>query len=99
MSQDAILRGNRARQITEDPLFAEAFQGLEKGAIDRLAACDVTDKERLQALAMSLQTIRTVKHIFGVWMAEGEDAAKREIAKQHPSDSFIDRIARFRRRA
>lgn len=99
MSQETILRGNRARQILDDPLFVEAFQGLEKGAIDRLAGCDVTDKERLQALTMSLQTIRTVRHIFGVWMAEGEDAAKREIAKQDPADSFMDRISRFRRRA
>lgn len=99
MTQETILRGNRARQILEDPLFSEAFQGLEKGAVDRIAACDVTDKERMQALTISLQTIRTVRHIFGLWIAEGEDAARREIAKQDPPVSLFDRFNRFRRQA
>lgn len=99
MSEEAILRANRARQILDDPLFIEAFEGLEKGAIERISACDTHDKERLQTLALSLQTIRAVRHRFQLWVADGEDAARRQIQREE-APSLINRLNnRFRRQA
>lgn len=93
MTQERILRGNRAKQILDDPLVIEAFDGIEKGAVERLAACDVTDQKKLQALTMSLQTVRAVRHIFSLWIADGEDAARKELQK-HNEPNVIDRLNR-----
>jgi hypothetical protein len=95
MSDEQIFRATRAQQIIEDPLFVEAFDGMEKGAVERIAACDANDKEKLQALALSLQAIRATRRRFVVWMAEGEDAARRQMQREE-APSLIDR---FRRRA
>lgn len=89
-----IERGNRARQIIEDPLFIEAWEGLERGAIERLAAADANDTDTLRSLTMSLQTVRAVRRRMEVWMAQGKDAAERQIRREQPS-----MLSRFRRSA
>lgn len=97
MTQELILRGNRAKQILDDPLVVEAFEGIEKGAVERLATCDANDIKKLQALTMSLQTVRAVRHIFSLWIADGEDAARKELQK-HQEPGPLDRFSqRFRR--
>lgn len=95
MSDSTILRGARARQILDDPLFVEAFNGLEQGAIEALNACDVHNKDRLQTLTMSLQTIRAVRRRFAVWIAEGEAEARKQMKREDAPTLF----ERFRRRA
>lgn len=97
MTQERILRGNRARQILDDPLVVEAFQGIEKGAIERLAACDLNDQKRMQTLTMSLQSVRAFRHLFQIWIADGEDAARKAMQEQH-EPGLLDRVtSRFRR--
>lgn len=97
MTQERILRGNRARQILDDPLVVEAFQGIEKGAIERLAACDLNDHKRMQTLTMSLQSVRAFRHLFQIWIADGEDAARKVMQEQH-EPGLLDRVtSRFRR--
>lgn len=91
----SIERGNRAQQLLDDPLFIEAWQGLEQGAIERLAAADANDTKTLQALTMSLQTIRAVRRRFEVWVAEGKDAAERQIRREMQPGL----LSRFRRTA
>lgn len=95
MSDEKLIRANQAQLILNDPLFIEAFEGLEKGAIERLAACDVHDKDKLATLAMSLQTIRSVRRRFALWVTEGEAEAKKQFQREEVP-SLIDR---FRRRA
>ncbi len=95
MSDEKIIRANRAQQILDDPLFIEAFEGLEAGAIEALSACDVHNKERLQTLTMGQQTIRAVRRRFALWVAEGADEAKRQMRRED-APTLIDR---FRRRA
>lgn len=91
--EELIARAERARQIVEDPLFAQAWTGLEQGAVERLAACDTTDTRRLQALTMALQTVRAIRQRFEVWIAEGRDAAERQERKQ----AAVPLFSRFRR--
>lgn len=91
---EKILRASRAEQILNDPLFIEAFDGLEKGAIERLSSCDVHDRDRIATLTMGLQTIRAVRRRFELWIHEGADEAKRQIQRED-NPTLIDR---FRRR-
>lgn len=95
MSEEKLIRANQAQLILNDPLFIEAFNGLEQGAIERLAACDVHDKDRLATLTMSLQTIRSVRRRFALWVTEGEAEARKQIQREE-APTLIDR---FRRRA
>lgn len=95
---DKILRGNEARQVLDNALFMEAWAGLEAGAIERIAACDVTDTKALQTLAMSLQTLRAVRRRFEVWMVDGEQAAKDMIRKTELAEQ-PGLLQRFRRQA
>jgi len=82
MDVDPTMRGARAQQIINDPLFQEAFDGLERGAIERIAACDTNDTRTLQALTQSLQAVRAVRHRMEMWIAEGKDVAERAIKKE-----------------
>lgn len=95
MSDDKVARAERAAMILNDPLVIEAFDGLERGAIERIAACDAHDKERLATLAMGLQTIRAARRRFSLWISEGEAEARKQIHREE-APSLIDR---FRRRA
>lgn len=93
MSEELIARAERARQILADPVFIEAWEGLEAGAIERIAACDTTDTKKLQTLTMALQTVRAIRRRMEVWIAEGKDAAEREMRKQ----ASVPLFSRFRR--
>lgn len=95
MSDEKIMRAQRARQILDDPLFIEAFEGLELGAIERLASCDAHDKDRLQTLTMGLQTIRAVRRRFSLWISEGEAEAKKRMQREDTPTL----LSRFRRSA
>lgn len=97
MTQERILRGNRARQIIEDPLFIEAFHGLEQGAIERLARCDIGDTQKLQTLTTTLQTMRAIHRIFEVWMIDGEEAAKKMQKQELEPNLVTSTLNRFRR--
>lgn len=90
---DEVARAVRAKQLLEDELFSEAWEGLERGAIERLAAADTNDTKTLQALTMSLQTVRAIRRRFEVWIAEGKEAAERE-ARRQEKPSMIQRFRR-----
>ncbi len=96
---DITERAARARQITEDDLFIEAWQGIERGAIERLAMCDATDTTRLQTLTLALQSIRAVRNVFEAWVFQGKEAADREYRKSLGEQTWKERLDRFRSKA
>jgi hypothetical protein len=95
-TEEKVARAERARQILHDELFLEAWDGLEEGAIERIAVTDATDIPKLQALTLSLQTIRAVRRRMEIWIAEGKDAAARE-AKRQENEHKVSVFQRFRR--
>ena len=95
---EKILRGNAARQVLESALFIEAWEGLEAGAVERLAACDTSDTKTLQTLTMGLQTLRAVRRRFEVWMVDGEQAAK-DLIRGEERAAQPGLLQRFRRTA
>lgn len=95
MSPDELIqRGERARQIINDPLYIEAWEGLEIGCVERLAACDTNDAKTLQALTQSLQTVRAVRRRMAVWIAEGQEAAERLMRKEQQQPTLLSRFRR-----
>lgn len=96
--EESISRGVRARQILEDDLFREAWEGMERGAVERLAACDVTDAKTLQALTLALQTVRKTRAIFAAWVSEGKAAADRQQRAEEGARPWGERIQQFRHR-
>jgi hypothetical protein len=93
-TEDAIDRGLRAQQLVDDPLFVEAWEGLEAGAIQRLAACSVTDVMQLQQLALSLQTIRALRSRMQTWILHGQEAARRQELAESKPPSALTRFTR-----
>lgn len=73
-----IARGERARQIVEDPLWIEAWTKLRDGAIHELGQADVNDTKRLQSLTLALQTIEQHRRIMEVWITAGREAAMQQ---------------------
>lgn len=94
MNEESILRGTRAAQLLADPLLTEAFDGLERGAVERLANCDANDAKTLQSLTLALQTVRAVRRRFTVWVAEGKDEAERQIKREMQPPGVLSRFRR-----
>jgi hypothetical protein len=94
--EELISRAVRARQILDDPLFIEAWDGLDAGAIHAIATCSTDDTKRLQTLTQALQTVRAVRRRFEVWIAEGEETAK-ALARKEALLERVPMLNRFRR--
>ena len=96
-NEDAINRGVRAKQLLEEDLLTEAWEGMERGAVERLVACDVTDVKTMQALTLALQTVRKSRAVFSTWVSEGKAAAERQQRSQDGAMPWSERIQQFRR--
>ena len=96
---EILQRAIEADQLLQHPLIREAFDGLEQGAVARLASADTNDPGLLRTLTQSLQTVRAVRRRFEVWVAEGEAAAQR-MQDEEERPSLLARFHnRFRRAA
>jgi hypothetical protein len=75
---DAKVRGERARQILHDDVFAAAIEGLQRSIVLDLTTLDVTD-ERAPQIALlhtiRLQTLSSVLNEITSIMTTGESAA------------------------
>lgn len=68
----ALVRGERARQLLEDPLFKETIEALEKDIFEAWARTGIRDKEGQHELLLMLQTARKFKAMFEAHVATGE---------------------------
>lgn len=74
-------RGQQAEFVLENPVFAEAFEGLIAQTHDRIAACDVHDAAALQYQAQNLAIIKAVRAQFVSFISAGTEAG-RALAEQ-----------------
>ena len=58
---DRESRAIRAKQILEDPLFIEAFDAVERAAVDRIASLGPDKLGELQELAATIRAVRGVR--------------------------------------
>lgn len=70
--EEHVIRGERARQILDDPLFKEAGDQLEKDIFEAWAKTGIRDKEGQHELLLMLQTARKFKAIFVAIVAAGQ---------------------------
>lgn len=68
-----------ARQLLANPLFTEVLGNLERMAVDRLIASDVSDISALQASVLRLQASRTFLVAIQRFVQFGEHEAKKLI--------------------
>ena len=57
MATEVEQKAEEAKQVLNNPVFKEAFFGLQVGVIDEIGATDPGDRDRLANLALKLQVI------------------------------------------
>jgi hypothetical protein len=70
--EEAIIRGEKASRLLQDPLFLEASEKLEKDVMEAWAKTPIRDKEGQHELLLMIQTARKFKAIFAEMVATGE---------------------------
>lgn len=66
-----ILRGERAKQLLEEPLIVEAFQVIEKEYLDQWQNSPARDVEGREALFLMLKCLQRVKGHLTLAMESG----------------------------
>ena len=77
---EKIRRANEALQLTQNPLLREAFDRIERDAIEAMLSVrdDVVDADRLhRAAADRVRTIRDVRAALASVISEGQQAGRR----------------------
>lgn len=77
MTDDPIIRGDRARQILEDDLFIDAFAEVERRAIEDMLTVPWWRVRRLADHAARIRAIRDARAAIQSVMLNGSDTAKR----------------------
>lgn len=75
---DAVSRGVRARQILEDELFIEAFDAVERQAIEDMLSVPWWRIRRLSDHAARIRAIRDARAAIHAVMLNGLDKEQRE---------------------
>jgi hypothetical protein len=70
--EQQILRAEKAQQLLNDPMIAEAFERLEKDVAEAWARSSIRDTEGQHELLLIMQTARKFKAIFSEYVATGE---------------------------
>lgn len=68
-------RGQQAQIILDNPVFAEAFDGLRTACFNKIAALEVNDAAALQYQAQNLKIIEAVRAQFVSFIMAGTQAA------------------------
>jgi hypothetical protein len=85
MTSDAVSRGVRARQILDDELFIEAFDAVERQAIEDMLSVPWWRIRRLADHAARIRAIRDARAAIHAVMMNGVDKEQREAR----SKSFV----------
>lgn len=84
MATEVEQKAEEARQVLSNPVFKEAFYGMQVGVIDEIAATDPGDRDRLANLALKLQIISEYEGEL-IRRIEDEQLDKRDSEFQQPS--------------
>lgn len=89
MSDAEIRKGRDADRIMRDPLFNEAFHGIESNLIDRMKRVPMGDRDTQHELILSLQLLANVKRYFAEMLETGKMA---EIQKESTLKTKLRRM-------
>ena len=84
----ALVRGQKARALLEDPLIAEALSLMERGVLDAWKASDGADHEGRERLYHYQRAIRQFRQFFAEAVTTGK-FAEREIAQIRKRRGFL----------
>jgi len=74
--EQRVIRGNKARQLLEEPLMQEAFSLMERDIIEMFYACPERDTAGMVSLQQHLRNVRKLQAILQGVMESGKlDAA------------------------
>lgn len=77
MTDDPVARGVRAQQIMDDPLFIEAFDAVERQAIEDMLTVPWWRVRRLLDHAARVRAVRDARAAIHAVMLNGKDRAAR----------------------
>lgn len=86
-NEEAVRRGERARQLMDDPLLKESLDSIEREILDQWEACPVRDIEGRELLWRYFKTAKKFRGILEGTMQNGKIAAFRE--KQSITDKAV----------
>ncbi len=89
MSESEIRKGRDAGRILNDPLFIEAFNGIESNLIDRMKRVPIGDRDTQHELILSLQLLANVRRHFAEMLETGKMA---EIQKESTLKTKLRRM-------
>lgn len=83
--EERVRRGERARQILEEPLLQEAFFIMERDVIEMFHNCPERDAEGMLHLQQHLRNVRKLKNILlGVIESGKFEIARAQVRKLKP---------------
>lgn len=71
------IRAEDAKHLLANPIFIEAFSGVEKYLDDRLLMCDAADKEAAQRVVISKQLLASLRREIERVVQDGDVATIR----------------------
>lgn len=87
-----IQRAERARQLLEDPMIAEALDLIEQEVVDMWAGCPVRDVEGRESLWRLYMTAQKFRGILRGTMESGKIAADNIRGKQAFTERLLNSV-------
>lgn len=68
---NALEKAARAKELLEDPIFLEAFNGVRNGLVSQLESCPFADKDLQHEITITLQLLKRIKGSLERFVADG----------------------------
>ena len=76
-SQEVVERANQAARVLQDPTMQKAFEGVRQSLLGALEASAMGDHDVHHEIALSLQSLRSVRRLLERWVNDGEVERRR----------------------
>lgn len=90
-TDDELKRGEQARQVVENEIYIEAWQGVRDTLIRKWEACPIRDKEGQHELKLMLKLLTDVRRNIETVMQTGQ-MAKIEIERESIFRQTVNRF-------
>ena len=71
-TQEVVERANQAARVLADPTLQQAFAGVRESLITALEGSMMGDTETHHEIALSLQSLKSVRRQLEKWVGDGE---------------------------
>ena len=92
--EELVHRGNKARQILEEPLVKEAFSIMERDVIELFYNCPQRDTEGMVYLQQNLRNVRKLKDLLLGVMETGKLEANKLQRKSNLKETMFNSLRR-----